>query len=297
MEQVEGGDLMVIQRGQEAAPRRSGTSKDSKASTAGWNDGPWWRTVLPGQPRSISTIKGGTVVATKLARASAESYSTEYYASRGGLEEAARHASQVLSDSNPVRSSDIFLAIQAVSQAEPAELAQTSAASVPAEKDDARGVGGSEADKHQDSQDHQRQNHEEVSFAVYLLDPIHGINLHTLTQSIPQRWVDWLDSPAPESSAEDNNLSDLDYEDEQYPTIPPDVAEMLANGGVDPRDWAAEWLQDVLMLGVGIVAQRYVARRMGVDEGGGVADKDKGNMRAERATTVESGAGEAARAL
>jgi hypothetical protein len=38
---------------------------------------------------------------TSRARASAESYATEYFSSRGGVEEAAKHASEVLSESNP----------------------------------------------------------------------------------------------------------------------------------------------------------------------------------------------------
>ena len=63
--------------------------------------------------------------------------------------------------------------------------------------------------------------------------------------------------------------------------------------GVDPREWVAEWVEETLSLAAGVVAQRYVARRMGVGEGG----VGKGKMRAEQASTVESGAGEAARAM
>lgn len=55
----------------------------------------------------------------------------------------------------------------------------------------------------------------------------------------------------------------------------------------------AEWLEESLALAIGVVAQRYVARRMGVGERG----PGKGKMRAEQASVVESGAGEAARAL
>ncbi|KAK2821779.1 hypothetical protein FQN49_007684, partial [Arthroderma sp. PD_2] len=70
MAQVEGGDLLVVQRGQEAAPKRGESSGTSQYNAAGWNDGPWWRYSSPGGGRSISAIKG-TMVATKLARASA----------------------------------------------------------------------------------------------------------------------------------------------------------------------------------------------------------------------------------
>ncbi|KMP04761.1 conserved fungal protein [Coccidioides immitis H538.4] len=125
MAQVEGGDLLVVQRGQESGPRRGPESGASLKPTAGWNDGPWWRYVSPKQPRSISAIKGA-VVATKLARASAEAYANEFYAARGGVEEAARQASEILSESNPVRNSDIFLSIQALSQPVSSELFQKS---------------------------------------------------------------------------------------------------------------------------------------------------------------------------
>lgn len=60
--------------------------------------------------------------------------------------------------------------------------------------------------------------------------------------------------------------------------------------GVDPREWVAEWLEETLSLTVGVVAQRYVARRMGVGEGG----IGRGKRREE---VVESGGGEAARAI
>ncbi|CRG90243.1 Maintenance of telomere capping protein 1 [Talaromyces islandicus] len=271
MSQVEGGDLLVIQRGQESSPRR-GSEFGFQVSTAGWHDGPWWRTVTPGNPRSISAVKG-TTEGTKLARASAESYAAEYFSSRGGVEEAAKQASAVLSESNPVRSSDIFLAIQAISQTSAKDLFQ---AGPTAEKSSTPG-GVVEVAEASD---------EEILFAVYLHDPVHGIAFNAVSQAIPQKWVDWLDAPAP--PAEDNN-------NPQVPrvTTPEAIAEIVESGGVDPREWAAEWVEESLSLSVGVVAQRYVARRMGVGEGG-IA---KGKLKAEQATTVESGAGEAARAI
>lgn len=75
--------------------------------------------------------------------------------------------------------------------------------------------------------------------------------------------------------------------------VPEEIQEIVETGGVDPREWVAEWVEETLSLAMGIVAQRYVARRMGVGEGG----VGKGKMRAEQASAVESGAGEAARAL
>ncbi|KAL4929458.1 DUF5427 domain-containing protein MTC1 [Aspergillus undulatus] len=265
MSQVEGGDLLVIQKGQESAPR--------DASTAGWRDGPWWRTVTPGNPRNISAVPG-LVEATKLCRANAEGHAAEYFASKGGVEEAARQATQVLSESNPVRSSDIFLAIQAVSQTtSTAELFQ---AGPTTEKATPQGV-----------VDVPDAPEEEITFALYLHDPIHGIAFHTVSQAIPQKWINWLDaSSAPALD---------DGADAHVPraVIPEDIAEIVESGGVDPREWAAEWIEEAISLAVGVIAQRYVARRMGVGE----SAAPKGKMRAEQASVVESGAGEIARAL
>lgn len=271
MVQVEGGDLMVIQRGQESAPKR-GLGVTGYTSTAGWKDGPWWRTVTPGSPRNISAVRGA-VEASKLARASAESYATEFYSSRGGIEEAAKQATEVISESNPVRSSDIFLSIQAVSQTTSKELFQAGASG---EKEPP--TGAVEADELE----------EEIAFALYLHDPVHGIAFHTISQAVPQKWIEWLDASAPgpeDPNAEDANVPRV--------VVPEAIAEIIESGGVDPREWVAEWVEETLSLGVGVVAQRYVARRMGVGEGG----IGKGKMRAEQASALDSGAGEAARAL
>ncbi|KAJ5654424.1 hypothetical protein N7490_001427 [Penicillium lividum] len=268
MAQVEGGDLLVIQRGQESAPKRS-LDVGGYISSAGWNDGPWWRTVTPGNPRTINAVPG-TVEASKLARASAEGYATEYFSTRGGIEGAAKQASEILSESNPVRSSDIFLAIQAIRQTVSADLFQAGASG---EETASGAVEVPEAD-------------EEISFALYLHDPVHGIVFHTISQSMPAKWIEWLDAPAPDT---------LEVEAAQvaHAEVPEAIAEIIESGGVDPREWVAEWIEETISLAVGVVAQRYVARRMGVGEGG----VGKGKMRAEQASTVESGAGEAARAL
>ncbi|KAJ5444221.1 uncharacterized protein N7458_008093 [Penicillium daleae] len=270
MSQVEGGDLLVIQRGQESAPKR-GLDVGGYMSSTGWNDGPWWRTVTPGTPRTINAVRGA-IEGSKLARASAESYATEYFSTRGGIEEAAKQASEDLSESNPVRSSDIFIAIQAISQTVSADLFQAGASG---EKADTPGVvDPPEAD-------------EEIVFALYLHDPVHGIAFHTISQSVPAKWIEWLDASAPVSEDPDSD------EDLSRAVVPEAIAEIVESGGVDPREWVAEWVQETLSLAAGVVAQRYVARRMGVGEGG----VGKGKMRAEQASTVESGAGEAARAM
>ncbi|PKY04293.1 hypothetical protein P168DRAFT_290383 [Aspergillus campestris IBT 28561] len=272
MAQVEGGELLVLQRGQESAPKR-GLDLTGSNRAPGWHDGPWWRTVTPGTPRSLASIRGAAE-ASKLARASAESFATEFFAPRGGVEEAAKQASEVLSETNPVRSSDIFLAIQAISQTSSTELFQ---AGPTTEKSTPPGV-----------VDVPDATEEEVTFAVYLHDPIHGIAFHTISQSIPQKWIDWLDNTTTSTTT-----ADTDADNNTTTTTPAEIADIIESGGVDPREWAAEWIEETLSLAVGIIAQRYVARRMGVGEGGA----GKGKMRAEQASVVDSGAGEVARAL
>lgn len=253
MSQVEGGDLMVIQRGSESSQRRASDAGYRGSGSSGWNDGPWWR---DSHKREINAVKG-LVEGTKLVRVSAEAYANEFFATRGGVEEAAKQATEVLSESNPVRSSDIFLAIQAISHDAPEELFGGAAA----EKEAA---GGIEETKDKDQL---------ISFAIYLHDPIHSISFRTLTQPFPQKWAEWLDA---QPSAYEGQLPD-------------EIVEIVESGGVDPREWVSEWVEEIISLGVGIVAQRYVARRMGVGEGG----IGKGKAREE---IVESGGGEAARA-
>ncbi|KAL4922747.1 maintenance of telomere capping protein 1 [Aspergillus aurantiobrunneus] len=271
MSQVEGGDLLVIQRGQRSAPK---SGQDNGISTAGWRDGPWWRTVTPGNPRSISAVPG-LVEATKICRASAEGYAAEYFASKGGVEETAKQATEVLSETNPVRSSDIFLAIQAVSQK--TSTAEVFQAGPTTDKATPQGV-----------VDVPDAPEEEVAFALYLHDPIHGIAFHTVSQAIPQKWIDWLDASS--APAHDPESAEAHV---PRAIVPEDIAEIVEGGGVDPREWAAEWIEEAITLAVGIVAQRYVARRMGVGESAAA----KGKMRAEQASAVESGAGEVARAM
>jgi Family of unknown function (DUF5427) len=260
MSQVEGGDLMVVQKGKEASPRRGSDHGVSSKSVGGWNDGPWWRST---DRRSLNAVKG-IVEGTKLARASAESYSSEHFASRGGVEEAAKQATETLSETNPTRNSDIFLAIQAISQPVLKDLF----AAGPLPEKETSGVKEAEETKVS----------EEITFAIYLHDPIHGIAFRALSQNIPGQWIEWLDAS---SSAEG--------------LLPESIVEILESGGVDPREWVAEWVEEALTLAVGIVAQRYVARRMGVGEGG----VGRGKMKADKGAgeTVESGGGEAARAI
>jgi hypothetical protein len=257
MAQVEGGDLMVVQRGQEAGPKRG--SSDTARPLGSWHDGPWWRS---GERRSINAVRG-TVEGSKLARAAAEGYAEEYFGNKGGVEEAAKRATETLSASNPTRDSEIFLAIQAIIQAVPKDMF---AAASTSEKE------GQVQEAADDKPD------EEIVFAVYLHDPIHGIAFQAVSQALPGQWIEWLDAP---SGGEG--------------TLPESIEEIIASGGIDPREWVSEWVEESLSLVVGVVSQRYVARRMGVGEGG----LAKGKLRADpgQQALIESGGGEAARAL
>jgi hypothetical protein len=257
MAQVEGGDLLVIQRGSESTQRR-GSAEGYSGGGSGWNDGPWWR---QSDKRDLNLVKG-LVAGTKLARTSAESYANEFFAARGGVEEAAQHATEVLSETNPVRSSDIFLAIQALGYSAPDDQFTTSAS------------GGTEG---AEGVEEQKEEDELVAFAVYLHDPIHSISFKAVSQSFPAKWVEWLDASAP---------SNADAEESHLPS---EIQEIIDDGGVDPREWVSEWIEETINLSVGIVAQRYVARRMGVGEGGIGRGKT-------REAVVEAGGGEAARA-
>jgi hypothetical protein len=266
MSQVEGGDLLVVQRGHESASRRSSDG------SAGWRDGPWWRQA--DAPRELGLIKGLTE-GTKLCRAGAEAYAGEYFAANGGLETAKTRATESLSESNPVRTSNIFLSVQAIgTEADKTLFART--ASAEKEKE------STSVQEHDDAD-------ELICFAVFLLDPVHEIEFSSVSQAVPAKWARWLDAPGP--------LTPRSGEDDQQPgefetaALPDDIRDIVESGGVDPREWVAEWIEEVLNLGVGVVAQRYVARRMGVGEGG----IGKGKMKME--DVVQENAGEAARAL
>ncbi|KAF2430403.1 hypothetical protein EJ08DRAFT_660871 [Tothia fuscella] len=252
MAQVEGGDLLVIQRGSESSQRRA-SDAGYRGGASGWNDGPWWR---DDAKRDIGYVQG-LREGTKLTRASAEGYANEFFAAKGGVEEAAKQATQNLSESNPTRSSDIFLAIQAITYEAEGDLFQ----------------GPTEQKKEGGLVDEDEKD-QVIAFALYLHDPIHGISFSTITQAFPKKWAEWMDAA---------NVLDSDMQ------LPEEIVDIIQSGGVDPREWVSEWLEEIISLGVGVVAQRYVARRMGVGEGG----IGRGKARQE---AIDTGAGEAARA-
>ncbi|KAH6669649.1 maintenance of telomere capping protein 1 [Plectosphaerella plurivora] len=260
MAQVEGGDLMVIQRGQES------TSRHAADASSGWRDGPWWRQTEPA--RDLGLIKG-LVEGTKLCRAAADGYAEEYFAAHGGIGEAKIRATESLSESNPVRSSDLFLAVQAITVDADKDLFVRAAAAPSAVKE-------AEADAPAD---------ELVCFAILVLDPVHEIEYSAVSQSIPAQWVRWLDASNPLTPVSADEPSQ-----QQPASIPDEIQEIIDNGGVDPREWAAEWIEETLGLAIGGVAQRYVSRRMGVSDGG----IGRGKRRVEE--LVQDNAGEAARA-
>lgn len=268
MAQVEGGDLLVIQRGSENRSRSRATSEPQGyrggvlgGTGNGWTDGPWWRDEHT--KRDLSAV-AGLREGSRLARVSAEAYAKEFFDVRGGVEEAAKKATETLSETNPVRSSDIFLAIQAIAYSADTDLFAESTRSAGGEKT---------ADELSTVVDPEEAEEELVCFAIYLHDPLHSLSFSGLSQPFPQKWASWLD--AVNSTGADG--------------LPESITEIIQSGGVDPREWVAEWMEEVLSLAVGVVAQRYVARRMGVGEGG----LGRGKRRAEE----EGVGGEAARAI
>ncbi|KAF3923836.1 hypothetical protein ABW21_db0204307 [Orbilia brochopaga] len=209
MQQVEGGDLLVIQRGSEA------TNKHNSTLSSGWGGGPWWRDE---RKRELGAVKG-LEAGVKLAKATAEGFATEYAQRSPSLDR------KTFDPNNPVRKSDIFLSLQPVVYPCPF----TTATLKPEDAED-----GTEVE-------------EVMSFAVHLLDPTHGLEFTTMSQTCPAKWGDWMDA--------------------EFEELPEDVQVGLANGAVDPREWISEWMEETIALAVGMIAQRYVSRRMGVGEG------------------------------
>jgi hypothetical protein len=265
MQQVEGGDLLVIQRGSESRHRGRSTSELAYrgnilgTGSGAWTDGPWWRE--QSVSRNLGAVRGLSE-GTKLCRANAEAYAHDFFSARGGVEEAAKQATQSLSESSPVRSSDIFLAIQPLTQSAAKELFAAGP-----QPDEPKNAVVAEPDVEEDT----------TLFAVHLYDPIHSLSFSALSQPFPAQWAQWLD-------ASSSTPDDAD-------SLPDSIRDIVEAGGIDPREWVSEWMQDILNLSIGIVAQRYVAKRMGVGEGG--IGKGKARQRAEETDA----AGEAARAI
>lgn len=80
-------------------------------------------------------------------------------------------------------------------------------------------------------------------FIVYLTDPEHNIQFSTVSQSFPLQWAEWLDSADSATVGQD----DVD------------------SNSPDPREWVIDWVEEGLGLSVGVVAQTYVSKRMGLN--------------------------------
>lgn len=77
-----------------------------------------------------------------------------------------------------------------------------------------------------------------LAFTIYLLDPRNALEFATLSQALPHEWMDWLDRG---------------------------------------KEYLIEWIEEALALGIGVVAQRYVAQRMGLGENKG-KEKEGGEL-------------------
>jgi len=119
---------------------------------------------------------------------------------------------------------------------------------------------------------------EVVAFAIHLFDPEHNISFSTLSQALPKEWLDWLDA-APPADTKPGSWA-----------LPHVIQDIVDVGGIDPREWVVEWVEEALALSVGVVAQKYVAKRMRVGEAGEMGE-------VMRNATSSRGGGEEARAV
>lgn len=140
-------------------------------------------------------------------------------------------AQSTVSSQNPTRKSNIFLAIQ--------PTIHTTNDLVASVTDESSGHG-----------------EKVVSFAIHLHDLEHNISFSTLSQALPLQWLEWLDSPPP-----------ADVEPGEW-ALPEVIQDIMRAGGVDPREWVVEWVEEAVGLSVGVVAQKYIAKRMRVGEAG-----------------------------
>ncbi|CAZ80799.1 unnamed protein product [Tuber melanosporum] len=212
MQQVEGGDLLVVQRGGGSKPR---------SSLDGAFGGPWYK----GMERRDLHATVGLQEGIKLASVAAESYAQEFLQTSDAFTGPA-------SKDNPTRKSNIFLAIQpTIHSQQPSPLAP-------------RG------------EDSEEQEDQAVVFAIHLFDPTHGISYSTVSQALPTQWLEWLDAPPPADAAPGEWA------------VPDVIRNIIDIGGIDPREWIVEWVEEAVGLAVGVVAQRYVAKRMRIGDSG-----------------------------
>jgi len=217
MQQVEGGDLLVVQRGGGSKPR---------SSLDGAFGGPWYK----GMERRDLHATAGLQEGVKLAGAAAESYAQEFLQTSDA-------SSDPTSKDNPTRKSNIFLSIQpTIYSQQPSTLAS----------------GGQEPVE----ENPEEQEDQVVVFAIHLFDPVHGISYSTVSQALPAQWLEWLDAPPPADAAPGEWA------------VPDVIRNIMDIGGIDPREWIVEWVEEAVGLAVGVVAQRYVAKRMRIGDSG-----------------------------
>ncbi len=175
MAQVEGGDLLVIQRGQDlpsaAQPRTRLLPSSPVVSTplAGAMDrggAPPTRLAILVRSKAWSRVRSCAVLARKLTlptiSTSTGNRGCPLTSGRTGQRE------------QPVRSSDLFLSVQAVRvDADNSLFAGTTATE---KEKEASAILEDDAD-------------EQIYFAVYVLDPVHEIQFSTVSQPIPAKWA------------------------------------------------------------------------------------------------------------
>ncbi|KAF8242756.1 hypothetical protein K440DRAFT_564323 [Wilcoxina mikolae CBS 423.85] len=232
MQQVEGGDLLVVQRGGGSKPR-------SSIEAGPFGGGPWWKAMEKRELNATNGLQEGI----KLARATAESYAAEHTK--------AAAAQPTVSSQNPTRKSNIFLAIQPTIHSTNDLIAAVTDRSSGDDK-------------------------KVVSFAIHLHDPEHNISFSTLSQALPLQWLDWLDAPPP-----------ADTKPGEW-ALPEVIQDITRAGGVDPREWVVEWVEEAVGLSVGVVAQKYIAKRMRVGEAGEMGQVMR-NAAMEQANEEEDG--------
>lgn len=99
--------------------------------------------------------------------------------------------------------------------------------------------------------------------------------------TVPRAAVDSREGDATEDVAEEVELALLmtvhdaansisfSATSQSFPTSWTVLSLQTVDAAIQPRDWINEWLEETLQLTAGVLAQRYVARRMGIDKGAG----------------------------
>ena len=123
---------------------------------------------------------------------------------------------------------------------------------------------------------HRADDEDVVSFAIHLHDPEHKLSFSTVSQTLPLQWLLWLDAPPPAGTRPGEWA------------LPDVIREIMDAGGVDPREWVVEWVEEAVGLSVGVVAQKYVAKRMRVGEAGEVGNAMRTAAREHEASGEEA---------